>query len=333
MEMKWYIDSWSPVEGVVFASNRVCSDDPWDIERVQTIMMAAPDFEPQNVSRAMAFGAAQRGFQEQFSLQGAQESGFDTLELLSLFVRRTYSGSGSGPEGNDGDAPEPPQGDDGGNEPRGDWQRLKEFEGASKVKSLLSEIQPLSFDQRKAKLFDLVWQRDEADLKYARDILDGSAYAIDAPRPSHELYRLRAIARLLFVHEDEHRWYPLHEGGNALSLALRTPLPKNYAHAVGLPLKVKTMMDALNFLAADRRFLNQCAVASLLPLLLAVAANFCSNRAAASWQPYRPSYRKLFVQECCGFIARWLPFDELPESLANIVSDWSKLNTAAQRGV
>jgi hypothetical protein len=354
--MNWYIDSWSPTEGVVFASNRASTNDPWDVDIVQTVMMAAPYFEPHDVSRAMAFGAAQRGFQEQFSVQGDLETGFPSLELLTLFVRRTYSGSGSGPEGNGGDRG---NGGDGGggndgdggerarererqriwerrwaNRHRRDWQSLKESEDAPKIGSLLSEMQSLSFEMRVKRLLGLVWQGDVEYLEDARTILKESLYEIAGPEPSQGQSRLRSIAQLLIFDDEE--FYPRHqfqEGGNSLSLALMVPLPNNYARIVGLPFKVRTMMDALAFIAANRNFLCECSVSKMLPLLLAIAANFCSKRTAANWHPYRKGHREFFIQECCDFILRWLPFDPLPEPLECTVSDWSNLNISAQRRV
>jgi len=349
--MNWYIDSWSPTEGVVFASNRASSNDPWDVDLVQTVMMAAPYFEPHDVSRAMAFGAAQRGFQEQFSVQGEQETGFSTLELLTLFVRRTYSGSGSGPEGNGGDDGGNGGDGDGGingtgddrertqqfgreqqdrDRPQVDWPSLKESDDAPKIGALLSEIQPLNFAQRMEKLLDLIRRQDAGYLRHAREILFECAH--DIHEPSRENYRLRRIAHLLFLPEHaDIRWYPLHEGNDSLSLALKAPLPKDYASIVGLPLRVKTMMDALSFLAADRRFLGECSVNRILPLLLAIAANFCSGRAIPNWHRYSMGHRELLIKECCDFILRWLPIDNLPDPLESIVSDWSNLKTAAQR--
>lgn len=356
MEMKWYIDSWSPTEGVVFASNRVSSNDPWDVDLVQTIMMAAPYFEPQNVSRAIAFGAAQRGFQEQFSVQGEQETGFPTLDQLALFVRRTYTGSGSSPEGDGGD--DGGNGGDGGNgsdggererararmrrrrqermrgdRPRGDWQSLNEFGDARKIGSLLSECQTLSFEDRVKGILALVRQEEKRYLEDARTILIESAHELNVPEPSQAEYRLRAIADLLIFDADErYPRYHLHEV-NTLSLALMAPLSKSYAGFVGLPLKIRTMRDALGFLAADRHFLSERLISRMLPLLLAIAANFCSSRATANWYSYRKGYRELFIQECCEFILRWLPFDPLPDSIEGVVSDWSNLTAAAQRRV
>ncbi|CRM96496.1 hypothetical protein [Pseudomonas sp. 22 E 5] len=335
MEMKWYIDSWAPLEGVVFASHRACSSDVWDVERIQTIRMAAPYFEPENVSRAMAFGAAQRGFQEQFSIDGEQESGFDTLELLGLFVRRTYLGGGSGPTGNDGDGPPlPPGRGDGSDGLDVDRQSLKGIGEKSDFRALMSDIQELTADQRARKLHSLVRARQDLNLKAASEILRDAANLTAITRSQNQ-HRLRAIASALYpLQDNDDFWYPIREERHGLSLALKAPLPKNFAHTVGLPLKILTMMDALSFLAADRRFLNECSVDGVLPLLLAVSANFCSNK-RAMYRGYRSwhSYRDDFIRQCCVFIAEWLPFDELPDALANVVSNWNDMGAAAQRGL
>lgn len=96
MELKWYIDSWGPTEGVAFVSKREPCEDPWALEHTATLMIRAPDFEPRPVDRTFAFGAARRGFQERFAIEGLTEYGFDSLEYLTTFVSRIYLGSGPG---------------------------------------------------------------------------------------------------------------------------------------------------------------------------------------------------------------------------------------------
>jgi hypothetical protein len=294
--------------------------------------MAAPYFEPENVSRAMAFGAAQRGSQEQFSIDGEQESGFDTLELLGLFVRRTYLGGGSGPTGINGDDPPlPPGRGDAGDGPDVDRQGLKAIGGKSDFRAFMSDVQELTANQRGWKLQSLVQDRH---LEAASEILINSANHPAVIR-SQNHNRLRAIANALYpLRDNDYLWYPIREDRHGLSLALKAPLPMDFAHTVGLPLKVLTMMEALSFLAADRRFLNECSVAGVLPLLLAVSANFCSNK-RAMFRSYsnRHNFGKDFIGLCCAFIAEWLPFDELPDALANVVSNWSDMDAAAQRGL
>ena len=54
MALNWYIDAWAQTDGLVFASQRERSTDPWVLDPARPVMtfaIAAPNFEAQPVDR------------------------------------------------------------------------------------------------------------------------------------------------------------------------------------------------------------------------------------------------------------------------------------------
>lgn len=112
MTEAWRIDSMDAEAGFAFASYRPADLTgeamPADCE---AIYISAPYFSPEVVvSRAPGLAAA-RGSAQLGLFLGESEVGFNTLDALREFVRRSYvAGSGSGPNGEGSPPLEPPPG-------------------------------------------------------------------------------------------------------------------------------------------------------------------------------------------------------------------------------
>jgi hypothetical protein len=93
-ERIWYVDTWSVLDGRLFASVR----RPESIEASSTVFLAVPDLEPIPVGRiSTALHACRAGFQEGLRGEDGSEIPFRNLDEVRALVRRGYLGGGLGP--------------------------------------------------------------------------------------------------------------------------------------------------------------------------------------------------------------------------------------------
>lgn len=108
MAMKWYIETWSVVDGIAFATRR----HPTDSEPSLTLALQPPYWDPIAVSNpATALRALAHGYQHRL-YDDQDEVPFDTLDEVREVVRRGYNGGGIGfgPAPGPGPAPSPNEG-------------------------------------------------------------------------------------------------------------------------------------------------------------------------------------------------------------------------------
>jgi hypothetical protein len=125
MSDAWYIDAWSILDGIAFASLRVARD--WGLDTLSpsttTIIIGPPDWRAVSISRVTtALRAAHGPFQESVFDDNDHEIAFATLEDIRDVVRRAYLAGGLGlddPGGVEPVVPERPNLDLGGS-----WTRL-----------------------------------------------------------------------------------------------------------------------------------------------------------------------------------------------------------------
>ncbi len=110
-EPPWYVDAWSVLDGVAFASVR----PPGAAEAEVSVLMAPPDWSPVALARlSTGLAAGRRGhFQERLYGRNEEEIAFPSLGVLRELVRRAYLAGGLGLD-NPGGAepvplPEPPR--------------------------------------------------------------------------------------------------------------------------------------------------------------------------------------------------------------------------------
>lgn len=98
---RWYIDSWSVLDGTAFASLRDPRD--WTKETLSpaetTVVIGPPDWRAVSIARLSTAVSAARGtFQEGVLGENGQEIEFDDLEQIRETVRRSYLAGGLGLE-------------------------------------------------------------------------------------------------------------------------------------------------------------------------------------------------------------------------------------------
>ncbi|WP_321917803.1 hypothetical protein [Paraburkholderia sp. J11-2] len=351
--MKWYIDAWSPTDGRAFASHRV-SGDPWRVDAEDPVMLAAPTFEARPVPRAIAFGAVHRGMQEQFSLQDGTEHAFESLEQLRSYVRRIYGGSGPGTMGSGDDGGPEPDGDGPLVPPDGDWLRFLYGPDApidsgydTSMAVLLATMEKNAHHERLFSVARLLPHRSwEAA---CRLLIIAAKKAFDAHMNANalELVRVACLinkdAAMKFAvshypdldarsssayHGD---WFDRRSDARLPHLH-EAHLPKRFASMVDLPAKVATLLDAVTYLSADRRYIVNAAPSLLWPLIVALAA--CSQAQATSVLTGNGyDWRRPFRARCEAFIATWLPSQLLPDELEEAIHTWSRRDPKDQRGL
>jgi hypothetical protein len=90
----WYIDSWSVLDGLAFASQRAADS----LDADATVFLSVSDLEPIPVGRMSTALRAQRAsFQDGFRDTEGNEIPFDSLDQIREVVRRAYLGGGLGP--------------------------------------------------------------------------------------------------------------------------------------------------------------------------------------------------------------------------------------------
>lgn len=370
MALKWYIDAWAPTEGFVFASHRLQTNDPWELDShdpVMTFAIAAPNFEPQPVDRSAAFGAVRRGFQERFSINGEVEYVFNSIDEIITFARRIYSGSGPGTMGGGGGEPPPETGP----EPRGDGGAPQWF--ASEILDVIMERQQTTFEEvlgtmqerstkeRQSFFTNLI--TPQIRKAASRLLIECAAEALNSTSVQ-DAFRLTRTASCFANSFDEWREQLSHvRGGNGLfpefllrvfdwhpypgqlcfetpRLNLRestqAPVPMRIVQALDLPAKVRTMLDVLSYIGADRHYVAHSSQSGLLPVLLAVAANFSAQTRGSEWYGYHQDSQSArligrAIDDCSRFIADWLPLKELPYDLEQEVHAWCLRGPKDQR--
>src|SRR5262245_50539573 len=111
MGLNWCVDSWAPLDGVVFASLRepeplhasagaAAGIAPW-LDAKTTVHISPPDWRPVSISRlatafASARGSMQAGFWSGPNDESLEEIVFAKLDTLIEFVRRVYVAAGAG---------------------------------------------------------------------------------------------------------------------------------------------------------------------------------------------------------------------------------------------
>ncbi|MFJ2682239.1 hypothetical protein ACIOYV_00700 [Pseudomonas sp. NPDC087342] len=319
MELKWYIDSWAPTEGVAFVSKRKSCEDPWALEHTATLMIRAPEFEARPVDRAVAFGAARRGFQERFAIEGSKEYGFFSLEHLTTFVSRIYLGSGPGAGGGGGLPVE------GGPGPKGSGHFRVRINKLARLKIVLSEtnwgvfflelLEASPYD-RFTKIQGLL---NEYVLLSALELLEESAHEAGGPQ----------------VRSNYLNWLA---PTNRLETAFTAPLPHSYAQSLQLPEKLRSFTDLMSFIASDRAVIAGLSMAQVLPLLLATAIQLLRPSTISvyyrvrlydeeGWQYWHHRFSDRYAQ----FILNWLPLAGLPSELEQPLKEWNQRSHEDQR--
>jgi hypothetical protein len=103
---RWYFETWSPQDGIAFASRRV-DQTGLDGNASVTVSLVPPYWRPCQVTPATARRAERQSFQVGFLDGNRQPIGFDTLAELIAVIRQAYLGSGSGPAGEGEGRPSP----------------------------------------------------------------------------------------------------------------------------------------------------------------------------------------------------------------------------------
>lgn len=358
MALNWYIDAWAPTDGLVFASQRMQTEDPWEHDAAKPVMtfaIAAPSFEAQPVDRSVAFGAVRRGFQERFSIDGKTEFAFDSLFQLITFARRVDSGSGPGTTGGGGVEPPPETGP----EPEGEGGAPEWF-ASHLLDSEKEERRPTGSDLLGAMIVPNADRREvlkgsitpsRVRKAASRLLIECAAEAAasglfkDSSRLVHaaaclttSIDELRALHSLAFGRDPRYaeslvRSYERYRYRGLmypetwkphLGEVTQAPIPAGFVRALGLPAKVRTMLDVVSYIAADRDFVVRSSQARLLPLLLAVAANFRAHATGFVWYDDRTDTQSIdsLLDDCSRFIADWLPVEILPPELEQEVHDW-----------
>jgi hypothetical protein len=363
MPESWFIDAWAPTEGLVFASRRPSRSDPWSAEfigasdaRVQTFAIAAPSFEPQPVDRSAAFGAARRGFQERFSVDGETEYAFASLDQLITFARRIYSGSGPGTMGGGGEPPEPgpePDGDGGAPfQPYDDFIRARDALGSTGDELLRILKDSRTRADRTSAIERLM---TEAVVHNAAVLLlqCADSGSMDRRVPMRWFRAAGSLTRSIDIDwwyrwaskleprlppgEIEYLWrrgvlpFGLREDRLTLAGLADAPFPIHLVRAYRLPLSIRTMLDLATYIAGDRRYVVASDLSALLALLIAVAAHFSFDTVAADWDLGGQSSFDQLRKSCSRYIADWLPVDELPEKLEHEVRRWCWRGPRGQR--
>src|SRR5437764_2406552 len=99
----WYVESWSVLDGLVFASERDTSG-----ETVNTVFLAPPYWSPVAVANlSTAWAASRMGFQDRLCDAGGDDIRFDTLDEIRELARRGFLNGGYGflPPANTNGAP------------------------------------------------------------------------------------------------------------------------------------------------------------------------------------------------------------------------------------
>lgn len=334
-------------------------DDGGQAPAATAMLLRPPRFEPESVERTIAFGAVQRGAQEGFSLDGMAEFGFESVAQVTAFVRRVYAGGGPGTTG----APAPPgEGPDGDGSPS--WPPLANDADDGADWSLAQDVSEdaLVLEQKMAQAVSTGIRHAAANVLVG-SILEALASEGSEHRPEAVVPLLRAA--LLLTGEAEDPWHDFLQviesrrgAANALVLRpdydvvedmvhdwirlrwsaaewpdetgvewLRLPIGRTSARTFKLPAHVRSWLDALCYVRADRRYLSGHPFATWGPLLLALTAPSALPAAAWYW-----AGRSARDQRWNGLLARsmrmaaeLLPTEALPSGLEETIEQWCRL--------
>lgn len=293
MELKWFIDSWSPTEGIAFVSQREPCEDPWALEQTQTFLLRAPDFVISPVDRSIAFGATRRNFQERFGLvESRQEYGFASLEYLTAFVRRIYLGGGPGSGGEGGGFPfngNPDAGGDNGNEPpRESYGALLDLPESERLNGVRAQLDKSVFEGAAQILEQIQW-----DSRRGRRHLFSDRTPHGMAWLSHQYVRPNGVPKKVGSLNDAMFFFAADR-----TLAARVPLTDV------MPLLLAT---AVYFMSREVYF-------DQFP-----------------YRDYYPIWERRFSSACASYIVGWLPFDKLPPDLELTLAQWNRLDFDKQR--
>lgn len=159
---------------------------------------------------------------------------------------------------------------------------------------------------------------DKDAFRAALHLLDISAREADSPQDRFP-YRNKVI--------------PITE----FPLVIGVPLPRQSAQILTLPEKIRSFMDLMSYLAADRKVVARLSIVNGVPLLLATAIQFCFQPSEAyygngryyeaDWWYWHYRFRARYAQ----FMVDWLPFDKLPSELEQTLQNWNQLTFEEQR--
>lgn len=364
--MSWHIDTWAPTEGIVFASERAKGIDLWSTGRnpePPTFLISAPGFDAHPVDRSIAFGALRRGFQERFSVNGRSDFSFDSLNQIVLFSRRIYAGSGPGTSNSgDGESPDPgPTPERGGRDSmslaRGRLRAaaLRELPNGKALLAHLNELKGVqAHDVLKHFLTEEVCWAASDLLRHCFNTRSGSELNQDnlallgaALQLASFDQRVELVNDVTRSHLDPEMRYLLRKweqrGLGYLSSFLPTQrstsevpkplLSRKITADFKFPASVRTSLDALQFVCADRMYVASLPPQRLWPLLLALAAIYqvpaLGVQGSLGW--FRRSLKSDLLDHCAKFLARSLPITPLPDSLEKEIKKWSRLGPKQQR--
>jgi hypothetical protein len=367
MAINWHIDAWAPTDGLVFVSQRLQAADPWQQESdpPNTFVIVAPNFEAQPIDRSVAFGAVRRGFQERFSIDGENEFGFKSLDQLISFARRIYSGSGPGTLGGGGIEPPPEMPPDGGvdgnalinewpgvivdaNDQRGNGSRLldaiskasnsnpesavKSFIGANDTACASSFLISCAFEAADTHSFDDAYRLLRTALCFASSPNEFEAALSTTQSRNSRTNNAAFLVRSLHSYHFRELGFSGAYKPNLVRV-MHSPIPAKLVRALGLPGKVRTMLDIMSYLAADREYVAGLSNATLLPLLLAIAANFRAQLPSYMWHDdmWNAQSNDQLLRDCSRLIADWLPIHALPQELETEIHGWSLRGPHDQR--
>jgi hypothetical protein len=99
---QWYIDSWDPLAGLAFISEREEGLGVYSGIDILSYFIYPPNFQPESITdRALSFSAGRGHFQLGVFFDG-REVGFTSLKEAIAFVRRTYISGSMGHYGGEG---------------------------------------------------------------------------------------------------------------------------------------------------------------------------------------------------------------------------------------
>ncbi len=294
--MKWYFDTWAPLDGIAFASRRAEGAST----REQTIALVPPYWRPRAVSAATAMRAERGGLQVAFYDQNQQQIGFDLLDELIAVVRQAYLSGGYGPP------------------PDFDVAKGAPPNGPSLGAPMMTILQEKDAGQRFARFRAVVsWVQFADSFRLACDTV--ARMAVDIIQQQHLERRVDAedwIALLLLIgyHSALPRaplpWYPSHLGWwrpsgeraadvMARGLLFRWPYPFQGSSFL-------TLGEQLFGALAARQYMEKLTDHAQVVTLLLAASAVVAATGAARYDESDASLEKL-VSLALTWLARGLP--------------------------
>jgi hypothetical protein len=310
----WYIDSWSILDGIAFASLR----DPWNdaptlAPAQTTVMIAPPDWRAVSIARlSTALAATRGGFQEGLYSDNDNEVEFPSLAIVRSVVRRAYLAGGVGIDasGGEGIAAVPE-----GNWPRGgggsQWTKVRGLllnpKAGAEVATVRDELVSL-ITRDVDHLWDLLRQLS-SNLSDATGRTWISSTGEDRFRDRQDQVGFERLNFQLGLHAP--RWLPTPFWPEAwpgtpaprqhLRLLLRMPAARQFP---GYP-RVNTIADQLFLVSASRVCFDQLrTMQDLLPILFAgvvIAAN------GGLYGDVMPDYKAMVLERTAIWLSELVP--------------------------